>query len=127
VATIDAVGAKGERYQIDLEKTGDDTGKIRVKTWETGSAPPAPPTKEHVLDVLQVKVSKDGHTLACKADFFIDPKVTCMVQKPVAGAAPARIQVQPRFGSPLIMDFTLSDGEYKELVDFIGGSKFPVV
>lgn len=122
--TVHSRGSAGETYEITLEKTGNDTGHITIRSWKAGKPAGSPPDSVDAYPLTHIH-AQDGGRLVCKADVaglpdFLDPVVMCRLE-PNPGASPL-VRIQVGFKT---YAFPLSPDDFKLLASFIAAARFP--
>lgn len=117
-------GSAGETYEIALDQTGSETGRIAIRSWKPRRPRSAPPDSADVYNLTHVR-AKDAGTLVCKADLpfvpdVFDPVVICRLD-PNKGETPlVRIEVAGKsYAYPLV------PADFQSLASFIQAAGFP--
>jgi hypothetical protein len=127
--TIKSDGADGKHFEITLDKTGNDTGKVDVKTWNDGANHGGnPPDKDDTTKLYAIKAKSDGSKIACKADVFgPDPDVTF----DMAGQQNPSVTVTIKGSLGGMGDGTntypIAQSEFGKITQFIAGAGFPPI
>ena len=79
--TVESTASDGKVHHITLEKTGADTGTVRLRTWySAGLAGQARPDEERSYKLVRIRAAVDGEMIKCKVDLptpsFLDPNAT---------------------------------------------------
>ncbi|MFG1301833.1 hypothetical protein V5F49_18760 [Xanthobacter sp. V3C-3] len=122
--TVHSRGSGGETYEITLEKTGPDSGRIAIRSWTAGRPVTSAPDSVEAYPLTHVR-AQDGGRLLCKADVaalpdFLDPVVMCRLE-PNPGASPL-VRIQVGFKT---FAYPLSPDDFKLLASFIQAARFP--
>ena len=123
--TIDS-DSGADHYQITLDKTGNDTGTIRLRSWPKGSNPAkVTPSKDDSYRLIRIKAAADGGRIVCRADVlpFYHPTVTCTVNGPTNGAQPS-VEVAVAGHDD---EYPVSQTDHDKIKAFIVAAHFPVL
>jgi hypothetical protein len=130
--TVRSGSDDGSRYEITLEATGADRGRIRLRTWTNGRDPAAdPPDKDEETSLKDIRAAADHLTIFCRGEVFgPDPTVTCAVHPAEAPNKPfVRVEIRGTLFSigDGIKDYVLDPADVATLTQFIAEAGFPAL
>jgi hypothetical protein len=127
--TVHSKNDAGEQFEITLDKTSSDKGRIRVKSWNSDQDPATDvPAKDDTVELYEIRaLSKTA--ISCKGDVFgPDPVLKCRL---LAGAPPSDASVQVEitgsiFGSfDGIKTYPVTAADLAKLTQFLKDAAFP--
>ena len=122
--TIDAV-VIGNAQRLTLEKTGKDTGEIRLQSWKSTAAV-GKPSKNDSYKIFEIKAKTDGTRIECKVDgpLFVNPRAVITAHSAGDGGRPkVRIEV----GAPVnvAIEQEVAPADFAAVVTFVVNAGFP--
>jgi hypothetical protein len=125
---INSDAQDGKHFEIFLDKTGMDTGKVNVKTWNDGTKHKTqPPDSEQPVGIKAIKAKSDGSKLVCHADVFGSPTVTVAITPPTPNQAPSVPVAISAFLFNDTKTYVVSPTDLTNVKNFIATSGFPVL
>lgn len=118
---VQSRGSSGETYEITLDATGPEAGRIAIRSWKAGRLHTGAPDSASNYNLYQIYLDDSG-ALVCKADvaYLPDPVVTCRLDPNPGGSPLVRIWV----GLASFV-YPVSPDDFDALGRFIRDARFP--
>src|ERR1044072_5933914 len=120
----------GRHVEITLDKTGQDTGTVNVKTWNDAGDHAAgnPPDKNEKTRLYAITAKSNGSTIVCKADVpGSDPRVTFVITGSPAPSITVTIEGTTFGLGDGTKIYPIPQADVTMVTQFVASSEFPTI